>query len=114
MELRGRVYLCRYVYPALTRSGEERLYFPLIDRLQHGSSRVLGYWSGPEAHAFHRAHFDALKPGTALDIVVTDVHGTERGELVGRITHIELAPPRWPAAGSRQPEPAATTGETTE
>jgi hypothetical protein len=106
----GTLFLRAGVYEARTSGGEVLYQFLLRSREGLHSEAYVGFWSGPEAETFVRAHRDALKPGCALTVTLHRLRIVS-GEILATIYSASMAPARWqhpPAPQEADADGAAT------
>lgn len=84
----------------LDSNGQAAVMLPVFERSGHCKRDWLCLWSGAEADAFYRAHQGQLKPGTPLQMDLTNLrpHVTQGlGPVItADVLTCQLAAPRWP------------------
>lgn len=89
------------VQRCLDSNGKPAVMLPTFERVGHSKRDWLCLWSGAAADAFYRQHAGKLKPGTALQMDLTNLraHITQgMGPCItADVLACDMAAPRWPA-----------------
>jgi hypothetical protein len=102
IQAQGQLYLRRSVAEVQATDGTLQYLYPLAERYKVGEAWVqnnwLGVWGGEPARQFYRAHWQQLKAGAAINVLLERirVHNHPTGaELHGHIHSASMAPERW-------------------
>lgn len=82
------------IYPQRTSAGEVQLLFPLLERRDMGTQKIIALWTGPQADAFFKTHGATIKAGHALQFEFERLFCLNN-ELHGVVATAALAPARW-------------------